>query len=126
LLREFGVTGIVIAGEALALLVGMHVLSTGDSPWISLKNDLLSVLDILAGVGLVIVVAMNRDIYASGIFYVLVFIAVVAHGYREWEYLVRAVNAFCANAPLFAVNNFKLSGLLVIVVDAVIKIASKS
>jgi hypothetical protein len=43
-----------------------------------------------------------------------VVISVVAHGYREWEYLVGAANPFCANAPLFVLNNLKLIGLLVI------------
>ena len=32
-------TGLVIAGEALALVVGMRVLSPGDNPWVSLKSD---------------------------------------------------------------------------------------
>jgi hypothetical protein len=54
-------TGIVVAGEALALLVGL---------------------------------------------------ALLTHGYRDWEYVARASNPFCANAPLFVVNNLKLAGLL--------------
>ena len=34
-------TGLVIAGEALALQVGMHFLSERNNPWISFKNALL-------------------------------------------------------------------------------------
>jgi hypothetical protein len=105
-------TGIVVAGEALALAVGMHILSPGGNRWISPKHDLFLVLDVVVGLGLVLVAAMNRRI--SGILYVLVFLPIVAHGYREWEYLVRYGNAFCANAPLFVLNNLKLIGLLVV------------
>jgi len=47
------------------------------------------------------------------------FISPVAHRYREWEYVVRADNAFCANGPLFAVNSVKLIGLLLAAVGAV-------
>ena len=42
------VTGILIAGEALALLVGMHLLSGSGNTWVSAKNDRLIGLDIIA------------------------------------------------------------------------------
>jgi hypothetical protein len=60
-------TGLTMAGEALALLVGMHILSAVDNPWISVKNDLFLALDIVAGLGLL---------------------------YHAWEYLARASNPF--------------------------------
>jgi hypothetical protein len=119
-------TGIVIAGEALALVVGMHLLSPGDNPWISPKNDLFLGLDIVTGVGLVVVAAMNRGSEASGVFYVLVASALVTHGYREGEVLAHARNAFCANVPLFAVNSLKLVGLLVIAVRFIVEALSRS
>jgi hypothetical protein len=117
--------GLVIAGEALALVVGKHVLSPGDNPWVSLKNDLFLGLDVVAGVGLVIVAASRDGPLAPGIFYALVFTALVTHGYRDWEVLARASNPFCANAPLYAVNNVKLAGLLVIVGASIGKVLSK-
>ncbi|MGD8967892.1 MAG: hypothetical protein PVI07_10335 [Anaerolineae bacterium] len=112
-------TGIVIVGEALALVVGMRILSPSGNPWISLKNDLFLGLDVIVGLGLIVLVAMNGRGVPSGLLYGLVFISVVAHGYREWEYLVRAGNAFCANTPLFVLNNLKLIGLLVVVAGVV-------
>jgi hypothetical protein len=42
-------TGLTMVGDALALLVGMHIPSAGDNPWISVKNDLFLALDIVAG-----------------------------------------------------------------------------
>jgi hypothetical protein len=56
---------------------------------------------------------------ASSILHVLVVIFAVAHAYREWEYLVRGANAFCANALLFVVSNLKLIGLLVVAVGVI-------
>jgi hypothetical protein len=105
------VTGLVIAGEALVLAVGMHVLSPNGNPWISLKNDLLLALDVMVGLGLVVFAVANRRTFLPGLLYVSVLISVVAHGYREWEYLIRVSNAFCSNAPLFVVNSPKLVAL---------------
>jgi hypothetical protein len=107
-----------MAGEALALLVGMHLLSESTNPWISFKNDLFLGLDIIAGLGLILVAATNRDARTSIVFYGSAFVSIAAHGYREWEYLARTSNMFCVNAPLFAMNNLKIIGLLIIVVGA--------
>ena len=112
-------TGAVMAGEALALILGMHVLGSGSNPWVSLKNDVFLGLDLMAGLVIVVLAVGGRRLHASGWVYALVLISMVAHGYREWAYLARAGNAFCANAPLFAVNSVKLIGLLVIAAGAV-------
>lgn len=106
--------GLVTAGEALALAVGMHLLSPGRNPWISLKNDLLLAIDVLNGLGLVLAATTSRAMRAPGLICALGVISILAHGYREWEVLARADNAFCANAPLFAMNSLKLLGLLAI------------
>ena len=108
------VTGAVVAGEALALLVGMHVLSRGDNAWMSIKNDLFLALDIVAGVGLVVVALAHRGAVWPYAFMFLAGLALLTHAYREWEYLAGASNPFCANAPLFVVNTLKLAGLLAI------------
>jgi hypothetical protein len=108
------ITGLVMTGEALALAIGMHVLSAEGSPWVSLKNDLFLAVDLIAGLVLVVAAVGGRRSQTSGWVYALWFISVVTHGYRVWEYLVRADSAFCANGPLFAVNSVKLIGLLVV------------
>lgn len=109
-------TGMVVTGEALALLVGMHFLSEGNNPWISFKNDLFLVLDIVAGLGLVYLALAHRGLGWPYALYSLVGLALLTHGYREWEYLASAGNPFCANGPLFVVNNLKLVGLLAVTV----------
>lgn len=106
------VTGLFIAGEALALLVGMHFSSEGDHTWISFKNDLFLVLDIVVGLGLVYLALGQRGAAWPYALYSLAGLALLTHGYREWEYLAGADNAFCANTPLFVVNNLKLFGLV--------------
>jgi hypothetical protein len=107
-------TGMVIAGEALALLLGMHLLSEGGNPWISFKNDLSLVLDIVVGLGLVYLALAHRGAAWPYALYSLAGLALLTHGYREWEYLAGAGNAFCANTPLFVVNNLKLVGLVAV------------
>ncbi len=104
-------TGIIIVGEALALLVGMHFLSPRGNPWISFKNDLLIGIDIAAGIGLVYVVVANTD-FSAGLFFILIGVSLLAHGYREWEYFSDVSAKFCINLPLFILNNIKLAGLL--------------
>jgi hypothetical protein len=42
----------MVAGEALALLVGVRILNKDGHSWISPKNDLFLAIDIVAGVGL--------------------------------------------------------------------------
>jgi hypothetical protein len=109
-------TGMAVASEALALLVGMRFLSEGNNPWISFKNDLFLALDIVTGLGLVFLTLVDRGAALHYALYVLVGLALLTHGYREWEVLADAGNPFCANGPLFVVNNLKLGGLLAVAV----------
>lgn len=110
------VTGLFIAGEALALLAGKHFSSEGDDSWISVKNNVFLALDILAGLGLVYLALAHQGGTWTYAFYFLVGLALLTHGYREWEYLAGTDNAFCANTPLFVVNNLKLVGLVAVLI----------
>jgi len=110
------VTGLFIAGEALALLVGKHSSSQGDDSWISVKNNVFLALDILAGLGLVYLALAQRGAAWTYAFYFLTGLALLTHAYREWEYLAGTDNAFCANTPLFVVNNLKLVGLVAVLI----------
>jgi hypothetical protein len=105
-------TGLVIAGEALALLVGMHFLSGHNNLWISFKNDLFLGLDVLAG-AVVITLALCSENPVGLLFWIALGLTLMTHTYRDWEYLVQRPNPFCANPPLFVVNNLKLAGLFI-------------
>jgi hypothetical protein len=115
-------TGLLIAGEAFALLVGMYFLSERGNPWISFKNGFLLVMDLITGAGLIYLASTDEIISSPksiGIALILI-LAILAHGYREWEYLAGTTNKFCANIPLFVLNNVKLISLSVISIAAVL------
>jgi hypothetical protein len=123
----FGVTalltGVVTAGEALALLIGMRVLSQPGNPWISAKNDLLLALDILVGLGLIWLAWRGPSALGSALFWLVTAAGLLSHGFRDWEYLITAANRFLANGPLFVVNNLKLLGFLIV---AILGLGSKA
>jgi hypothetical protein len=73
----------------------------------------------LAGLGLVWL-ALFRPGRHPLLLFCLAAVALLAHGYRLWEYLAHSPNPFCANFPLFTVNNIKLLGLLLIVILALV------
>ena len=74
-------------------------------------NELLKMTTLLTGLVIAGEALAQRGAAWPHAFF-LVALALLTHGYREWEYLARASNPFCANAPLFVVNNLKLAGLL--------------
>jgi hypothetical protein len=107
---------LLIGGEALTLLIGMHFLSERPNLWISIKNDFLLLLDLVTALGLFLIVMMNKDVFASNAFYVFALVSLLSHGYRGWEYLACVQNKFCINVPLFIINDLKLLGLLIVLV----------
>ena len=102
-------TGLVIAGEAAALLIGMHLLVRPTSPWLTPKNNALAVIDVISGV---ILVALTLTGNAPGLFYATAALALITHSFRDWEYLSSIKNPFVFNLPLFIINNLKLVGAL--------------
>jgi hypothetical protein len=119
-----GLTGAVIAVESLILFVGVRFVASEGEQWICLKNDLLVVVDIVTGVGLIMFALLFKRFsglsYVS-IFYVLIMISIITHGYREWEYLTGVGNRFFFNLPLFVFNNIRLLGLIVAAVWAMME-----
>ena len=107
----------MIFGEALALLVGMIFLSGSENSWLSYKNNVVIALDLFAGAVLIHLAAQgNLDPIDVIVFWGSVHLTFAAHLYREWEYLAKLANAFCANVPLFVLNNVKLIGLVLVFV----------
>jgi hypothetical protein len=72
------------------------------------------VLDLVAGLGLLGLVLIQRTPAATGALWVVVGVGLVSHLYRNWEYQSGVDNAFCANMPLFVVSNLKIVGLAVV------------
>ena len=109
-------TAVVIAGEAAALAVGMHLLKKSESPWISLKNDLLLALDVVVGLALILIAYQGERLNLPIWLPIFVSIGLLTHIFRIWEYMAKRAGAFCSNRALFMVNNLKFSGLLLILV----------
>jgi hypothetical protein len=105
--------GLVIAGEAAALLTGMHLFVRPTSPWLTPKNNALAVLDVITGA---IIVALAITGKTPGLFYATAALTLLTHAFRDWEYLASAGSPFAFNLPLFVVNNLKLAGIIAAVV----------
>ena len=110
------ITGLVIFGEAAALLVGTHILSKRDNPWTSLKNDIFLATDLIAGLVLIYFVFKSDNLFAPAVLWTVTIILLISHGYRDAEYFLDLENKFCANIPLLVLNNVKLVGLLGILI----------
>ena len=109
------ITGVLIAWEALALLVGMYLLSPRPNPWITGLHTFLIALDILCGAGLIYLCLNGATSTRDGLIFIIVLISAAAHIFRDWQYFTGGGGIiFLTNAPLFIFNNVKLIGLIVI------------
>jgi hypothetical protein len=104
--------GLAVAGEALALTAGMHLLSPRPNAWISVRNDLLLAVDVVTGAGLVWFAILDGANAQTSLLRVCLAAALLAHSYREWEWFANSDQRFCINGPLVAFNTLKLAGLL--------------
>jgi hypothetical protein len=118
------ITGILVAGEALVLFLGMRVFIEKENPWVCVKNDVLMALDAVLG-GAMIYLALVREGPGSGRFVAVIILAMATHLHREWEYLVQRKNPYCRNLALFVTNGVKLAGLFLVVAESVWAILTK-
>jgi hypothetical protein len=103
------VTGLLVAGEALALWIGLIVFHP-ESPWITKPVQILLVIDIVSGAALV----ASTD---SSILQVPAATVILAtHAYRVWENITRKPGRFCFNKELVALNIIKLLGAVGVIV----------
>jgi hypothetical protein len=102
-------TSAIIVGESLLLSAGMNI--PGPSEWSTFKNMGFAVSDIIIGGILIYLSLFEPKMENSTAYYLLTSALLVSHGFREYEYLAGQNNAFCANTPLFVLNNVRLAGL---------------
>lgn len=107
------ILGLVVTGEALALLVGMNLPSPGLSTWSTFKNNGLVLIDVITGI-MIIYFSWRKDIDNS-IYQIVILLILILHSYRSWEYIYHPFNMFCVNLPLFIVNNVKLFFSVIVV-----------
>lgn len=109
-------TAALVAGEALALLVGMVFLSQRPNFWINKWNIFLMVSDVLCGLSLIGLVLMAAGGLRDGLIFTITLLSLAAHAFRQWQYYARIDAArFLVNKPLLVVNALKMAGLVCMV-----------
>jgi hypothetical protein len=101
------VTGVLIAGESLALYVIMRL---RDSPWINPINTAYVAIDILVGL---ILLASGYDLIP--VKDIILIIATLLHIYRDYAVYKILDNPFAFNLPLLVVLNIRLIALSYII-----------
>jgi hypothetical protein len=106
-------SGLLVFGEALALLTGMFVVQKGASPWLTASNRMFLLIDLSAGMCMLLAGLHILSISAGYWMLVVLLASIASHIYRDWEFLQGAPNAFCGNRNLFLFNNLKLVILVI-------------
>ncbi|MFX1254207.1 MAG: hypothetical protein ACFFCZ_21525 [Promethearchaeota archaeon] len=90
--------GLIILGEALALFVGMNVLSPKGNEWANWKNNILLGIDIITGIALLYFYIFKRlDSPETILFYIFLGILLISHSYRTIEFFSDQISKFCTN-----------------------------
>ena len=107
-------TGLLIFGEALALLVSTGLVVKPRPSWLNRKNVTFLLDDLFFGIVLMLLAA--QVFTQAWIFWIAVISTFLSHALRDAEFVANFPNKFCANSGLFLLNNVKLAGLLLVVV----------
>lgn len=105
-------TAALIAGEALALEIGMHLPANRGNGWLHPRNEIMMATDILTGVALIVLTFTQPEFYRTPAFYILTGLNIVTHVFRDVEYFAPLADPYCGNVPLLVINNVKLAGLI--------------
>ncbi len=101
------VTGLLVLGEALALVVGVRFADPTD-PWVTTQHDLLLSLDVLVG-GMLCWVGTRSSIEAwPDSLGTLLLVAVCVHIYRLWQVVAGVPNPYATGDALAATTVLKL------------------
>ncbi len=104
----------LVAGEALALTVGMSLSGDKGRTWLWGWNALWLFVDIAGGSA--IAWAAWAGMLQSPVIWMLTGLLCLTHGWRAMEYSAGRRNAFCFNTALYQVNNLKLVSLLLLAI----------
>ncbi len=101
------ILALVLLIEGAALFIGLSILSPG-SGWANITNNLLLIIDIFVGAGLLRLVLRRPNPENAISLYVLLVITIITHAYRGIEYFLPITTRFLFNEALFLVNGLKL------------------
>jgi hypothetical protein len=103
-------TLLLTVGEALMLLYILLLINKKETKWTNPVNLLLLFTDLIFSS--IIVIAIYMGDY-NFFFYLAILLLVISHSFRTADYLFDwREHKFCFNAPLFIVNNLKLTGFV--------------
>lgn len=102
---------LLIAGEAIALLLGMVILPKQKVSWANRKNIFFLAMDILLPLlaWLLLIYPQSAQLQL-----LLLILLGASHAYREVEVQIKDPEPFCYNQPLRLVNLLKLAGILLL------------
>lgn len=100
------ITGLLIAGESLALYEGMKLRKTG---WVNPVNNGYVVFDV--AIGCILIASAYGAIHTQAI---LVGASVLTHVIRDYDYYKKVPDRYAFNVPLLVVLNVRLLLLLTI------------
>lgn len=109
-----GFLGVVVAGESLALFIGTHFVSQDAKEWLTFKNEIFMLLDIITGAILVYIAVANRAAVFSQYVPSILWTILILQAYRIIEYLVNPAFPFCFNAGLFGFMILRTVILLIV------------
>lgn len=113
------VTGVLVAGEALAFLGGRRGRNGDSRASVSPRHDPLLAADLVLGAGLIVAAARDGVIGQARLIGIAVGLALVVHGYRLWRSLAGAMPPLYATRSLRALSGAKLVALLLVALAAV-------
>lgn len=107
------ILGGIMIGESIALLVGTTILRNKFNGWLSRKNGAFLGSDMILA-ALIILALPALQYFPAYFFSLFLVVGIATHSYRTLEYYSQKDQKFCANFPLFVVNNIKLLAFLVL------------
>ncbi|MFW9921815.1 MAG: hypothetical protein ACFFDW_00815 [Candidatus Thorarchaeota archaeon] len=103
--------GLLITGEALALIIGMNI-NTDGNEWLTTANYTLLAIDLVSGILIAALsFKLEKKKYLAVLFFTLAVI-VGSHIFRNIDFVTNPENHFVFNVPLLIFNNVKLLGAL--------------
>ncbi len=102
------ITGLLIAGESIALFIGMKLQK---SEWLNPVNNGYIVFDIIIGA---LLIASSLGVLPTQV--ILVGTSLITHIIRDYDYYKNVPDRYAFNIPLLVLLNLRLVLLLVILV----------
>jgi len=104
---------VVMAGETLALWLGMGLFINKPNSWLTVKNITMLILDGICSLLLLLTFIMKSGVVNQIILLIALTLTGISHAFRVVEFFTLFNNPFCINYPMLLVNVIKLLLILV-------------